>query len=199
MERVEDLGLCAKCGGLCCLSAPGKFSPDELATSGSLDEQDINEALDSGLASMYTSFTSSSASKSAPIFTLTARGAGRPALSLCHEPTCCAHLFNGRCKFPLEKRPLECALMVPADTPSRCGLPDDLAVTLSWVAYQDLLRKVIEQRTGHSWREELMDQVQSRSQIDAYAQGARGLISSIGLAETSEEADAIIAAWQQTL
>ena len=199
MERIEELDYCARCGGLCCLHAPGRFCPDDLAPSGCLDEKVVNDALDTGLAIIGTSFTNLEGSKTAPIFTLCARGIDREPLSLCHAPSCCAHLENDRCLFPLEKRPYECAVMVPASSISRCGLPDDAVVEPMWVEHQDLLRTVIENRSGRCWREELLRQIESRWRLDAYANGAWSLITSIGLANDSSEAETIVSAWLDSL
>lgn len=199
MERVEALDLCAKCGGYCCSNFPGKFSPDDLAPSGSLTEQAINDALDTGLAVVYTSFTNVEGSKVAPIFTLAARGVERPPLSLCHDATRCAHLEGDRCKFPLESRPYECAMMVPAESVSCCGIPDDLLIEPLWVDYQELLREVIEKRSGRPWCQELISQAQARRNTDGYAYGAWSLITSIGITDSSTEADAVIAKWLKSL
>lgn len=199
MERVEVLDLCAKCGGFCCLHVPGRFCPDELATSEYLSEQDVNDALDAGIAVVYTSFAALEGNKVAPIFTLAARGTERPPLSLCHDAIRCAHLDGDRCKFPLDSRPYECAMMVPAEDVSSCGLPDDMLVEPLWVDYQELLRRVIRKRAGQSWRKELMDQIESRRNIDNYARGAWTLIDAEGLAGTSTEADTIITEWLDSL
>ena len=199
MERVEALDLCAKCGGYCCLNVPGKFIPDDLAPGGRLDEQIVDEALDSGLAVIYTSFTSADGCRLAPIFTLATRGVGRPPLSLCHEATRCAHLRGDRCAYPLEKRPYECAVMVPSENISQCGMPNDELIEPYWVEYQELLRNIIERRSGRSWYRELMGQAEERRQIDGYAYGAYSIIQSLGLALSSQEADTIIATWLESL
>jgi hypothetical protein len=199
MERVEAGDLCAACGGYCCCHAPGKFSPDDLASPGALDAQAVGAALDSGRAVVYASFTNVEGSKAAPIFTLAARGVDRPPLSLCHEPARCAHLEGDRCAYELEERPFECAAMVPSKDYPRCGLPDDMVAEALWVGHQGLLRDVIEQRSGRPWREELIGQIESRRHVDAYAYGAFELVRFAGLAEDPAEADAIVAAWAASL
>ncbi|MCL1847528.1 MAG: hypothetical protein FWF91_06130 [Coriobacteriia bacterium] len=201
VERVEDLELCARCGGFCCLHTPGRFSPADflLTASDRLTESAVDDALDKGFAAVYTSFTNVEGSKMAPIFTLAARGIDRPPLSLCHEPICCAHLKGNRCLYALEERPYECAMMAPAEDFTQCGMPDDMLIEPFWVEYQELLRGVIEKRSGKSWREELLAQLESRWQFDSYAYGAAELIRVIGLAGDSAEADAIIATWLASL
>ena len=199
MERVEALDLCAKCGGYCCLHIPGRFSPDDLASSGRLSEKDINDALDAGIATIYTSFAAIEGYKAAPIFTLATRGEGRPPLSLCHDATRCVHLKGKSCKFPLDERPYECAMMVPAEDASLCRLPDGVIIEPLWVEYQMLLRKVIEKRTGRSWAQELENQLETRRATDSYANGAWTLISYIGMAGNSKEADITIAKWLESL
>ncbi|MCL1797835.1 MAG: hypothetical protein FWG24_05960 [Eggerthellaceae bacterium] len=195
MKRVEASEFCVACKGYCCLHAPGKFAPEDFAPLGALDGQVIHDALDSGRAVMYTSFTNIEGSEAAPIFTLAARGIDREPLSLCHEALTCAHLEGDSCTYTLEERPLECAALVPSKNFPYCMLPDDMIIEPLWVEHQGLLREVIEQRCGRSWREELLAQMDERRHMDAYAAGAFELVCMAGLAESSSRVDAIIAAW----
>ena len=200
MERVESLAYCSKCGGLCCINAPGRFSPDDLVDGLRLGTPEgVEKALDSGLAVIYSSFFNAPSSKVAPIFTLGARGKGRPQLSLCHQPARCAHLDKDHCRFALELRPFECAVMVPNEQVARCGLPEGVVMELLWVDHQELLRAVIEERSGQTWRNELLRQAATRWTEDSYAQGAWEMIKALGLAGSSAEADQIVSTWRKTL
>jgi len=197
MERVEDLSFCAKCGGLCCLRTPGKYNPEEFSSGGTMSKKLINDALDDGRASMSTTFVSFAKSQIAPLFFLAARGKDRPPLSLCHDAVRCSHLVGDRCKFSLEERPFECAMLVPSEDTSKCSLPNDLFMELLWIDHQDTLRDVIEGRTGHTWRDEMVEQLMSRKDVDDYSTGAYELVISMGLVEDAEEADETIADWHE--
>ena len=199
MERVEALDICGRCGGYCCLHVPGRLIPHDLSADEPLTEQVIHDALDSKRAVVFSSFINIGRSKTVPVFTLAARGVNRPPLSLAYEPTRCYHLLGERCAFSLELRPFECAMMVPAGEISRCGMPDDMLIEPYWVKYQDLLRTVIETRSGLSWRDEVMRQLETRCKKDDYANAMLTLVKSRGLAHDAHEADAIIASWIETL
>lgn len=199
MKRVEDAGLCAQCGGLCCLSAPGGFSPDDLTESGVLNASEINAALDSGVAIISTSFVNIEGHRAAPLLKINARGIGRGPLSLCHMPSQCAHLHGNHCAFLLEERPYECAVMVPHRDISRCGMHDGMPAEVLWVGHQGLLREVVSLRAGRPWFDELLAQMHSQLQVDEYAYGAWRLVQTIGLADNDPEIDSIVAAWKKTL
>jgi len=181
------------------LKGPGKYSPTEFSNGKTMSVQKINAAFDEGRAIMSTTFVSVEGSQAAPLFTLTARGEKRDALSLFHDAARCAHLVNDHCEFSLEERPYECAMLVPAEDASKCGLPDNQFMEILWVPHQQVLRELIEMRTGRSWRKELVEQVLSRKTDDSYSKGAYDFLTSIGLVKDDEEADETIAEWQRSL
>jgi len=196
MERIENLDLCAKCGGLCCLKGPGKYNPNDFASDGGLTQQMVNDALDDGRAIISTTLVSVEGSQAAPVFTLTARGKNREPLSLCHEAASCALLVDDRCRYALDERPYECAMLVPSENPAECRLPDNLLMEILWIDHQRTMRSVIEQRTGHHWRKEMVEQVLHHKDAEGYSQGIYDYLTKDGLVEDDEEADETIAEWQ---
>jgi hypothetical protein len=119
-------------------------------------------------------------SRVAPIFTLSARGTGKPALCLCLGDAWCKHLRSTGCVFTLADRPFECAAIVPST--GECKMPGSLRMEDKWAPYQHVMRMVVEQIAERSWLEELTDQINNPKRSDTFVQGARKLIAKRGLA-----------------
>jgi N-dimethylarginine dimethylaminohydrolase len=77
-------------------------------------------------------------------------------------------------------------------------VPGELTIEKMWLPHQEVLRRVVERRSGCAWADELQRQVFVAPAFDHYAQGARELLSTLGLAiESSEIAAVIERAWGQ--
>jgi hypothetical protein len=196
VERVEDLNLCARCGGLCCKRAPGRYSPDDFADEGGVSVAVITRALEGGNASINTSFITVPGRKVAPLFTVAARGVRKPELSLCDGEMKCARVSSSGCDIELDERPFECAAMVPHTQIAQCLLPDGMTMEELWIPYQDILREVIEQWSQKKWFDELHEHIFTLRGYDAYKTGARELINAIGMASDPREIDQILSVWQ---
>jgi Fe-S-cluster containining protein len=194
-NRVEDAGLCTKCGGLCCKRAPGRYSPAELETNGELTTGQVVTLLNAGYHAITTSFVTLFGTQAAALFHIAARGVGKPALSLCHNDMRCVYLDGNGCSQSLELRPFECAVMVPASSISRCSLPDGVSMEALWPSRQAVLREAIEAFSGNDWHTELLAQINDRKNQSEYARGARQLLNECSLASTALESDFVIGAW----
>jgi hypothetical protein len=209
MERVEDSRLCVLCGGLCCQRAPGRYAPEELASvstavvdAGSVnvagvdvagvDVASVEAMLDAGFSSITASFIAVCDRRAAVLFTLAVRGVGRGELVLCASDTRCLRLGAVGCTLALGQRPFECAMMVPHQQVPQCRIPDNLMMEEIWLPHQEVLRQVVERRSGLAWAEELKRQVFSAPTSDQYAQGARELLTALGLATDPDEILAVI-------
>jgi Fe-S-cluster containining protein len=181
LDRVEDISICTNCGGRCCKTAPGRFAPDDLLMLyGAVQTKTVSMMLDDGIAAITLGLVGALNSRLAPIFTLAARGLNEPSLCLCLDTARCTHLGSSGCSFELDKRPLECAAIIPST--SQCKLPGKTKMEDYWVPHQETLRKVVEYRAGKPWHDELKGQVFDLKRNDSYAKGARRLIEQRGLA-----------------
>jgi hypothetical protein len=189
IERVEDIGRCAVCGGRCCKTAPGRFVPDDLEQWGGIQVDSVVALLATETAAIDCGLVGSMNSKMAPILMLAARGLNRPELDFLHGPMRCTHLTANGCSFPLDKRPFECAVIVPSD--SDCRLPDDLHMEFFWLECQSVLREATERVSGRSWLDEVCRQIDNPKRTDPKIQGARRLVAMRGLANTALETDRI--------
>jgi len=187
LERVEDNGLCAACGGLCCQRAPGRYAPEDLESVGGVSVAGVEAWLDAGFSSITALFVAVCDQRAAPLFALAARGVNRGELVLCASDIRCLRLDNTGCTLALEQRPFECAAMVPNHQVSQCRLPDGVVMEEIWLPHQEVLRQVVERRSGLGWAEELRRQVFSAPTSDQYAQGARELLTALGLATEPNE------------
>jgi hypothetical protein len=154
-----------------------------------LHEQ-IKKLLDENIAALTCGLVGALNSRLAPIFTLSARGMGKPALCLCLGDIRCVHLASTGCSFSLEGRPFECAAIVPSTI--ECKMPSDIKMEDLWVPYQELLRTIIEEYAQRPWLEELEAQIYDPRRSDAFAKGAQNLINGRGLA--SDPADVTLIA-----
>ena len=181
MDRVEDIPICASCGGRCCKTTPGRFAPEDLSEpDGTVRPDTVFRLLGDGIAAVTVGLVGALNSKLAPVFTLAARGLNEQALSLCLDTARCVHLSSHGCLFELGKRPLECAAIVPSL--SQCKLPGKTRMEDYWLGHQETLRSVVESQAGRAWHDELMAQIFNPRRKDAFAKGARQLIERRGLA-----------------
>jgi hypothetical protein len=157
----------------------------------------IVRVLETGFAALNASFITVYGKKAAPLFTVAARGVRKPELSLCDGDMKCARVSSTGCDLALDDRPFECAAMVPNVRVSQCALPDGMTMEELWIPYQDLLREIIEQRSGKAWYEELRDRIFNARGYDEYKAGARELVNALGLASDPREVDQIILLWQK--
>jgi hypothetical protein len=152
--------------------------------------------LDAGQAAINASLVAVYWLPVVPLLTLGARGIGKQALCLCCGDRRCVHLGAKGCALALDERPFECAVMVPHADRRLCRMPGDTSMEELWLEHQGILREAVELRTGRPWRDELMRQLIRAPVDDAFANGARELIDTLGFASDDASIRETVAAWK---
>ena len=184
-SRVEDLELCAKCGGRCCKTSPGRFAPSDFQGSQGFEPTGIEALLDKGSASIVVGFVSALNSPLAPIFMVKHRGRGKGELEFFCGDVECNVLTPQGCPHSLDERPFECAAIVPSS--GNCILPDDLQMEDLWAPYQSFLRVLIANRAGCDWTEEFNRQLADKRTTSPFKREVQELIKKFGLTTSIAE------------
>ena len=135
MKEVYDLKLCAECGGKCCTSMPGIYSPDDFDTPISIGLllslfETGNYAIDSWV-------------DEPDIYFVRPRIKGAPQLEESWGGPCIHHTSTG-CNIDNEQRPKQCKVLIPSS--DNCLAPPggnkhDFAML--WKPYQKILEEFI--------------------------------------------------------
>jgi len=185
-QRVEDLDLCARCGGRCCKESPGRFAPTDFERSGDFDISRVENLLHEGRASIVIGLIKALNSPMAPIFMLKYRGKGKGELEFFCSDVECIGLTAQGCSFSLDERPFECAAIVPSPE-GCCTLPGDLHMEDLWAPYQDALHVLITNRAGCEWFEEFNRQLADKRNRSSFKQEVQNLIQKYGLTTSTSE------------
>ena len=158
--KIENIELCAKCGGFCCKKSGCDYIPSDFK---SLAMNDIVEILDKGNVSIVAQllFTRLKNGKLVcePFLYLRARNTGRDAVDLYSFKTRCSQLADNGCKLSYEERPAGGRNLIPKDNMG-CYPADNLQENMKkWESYQKVLAKVIKKLTGMTVEEKMSEDV----------------------------------------
>jgi Fe-S-cluster containining protein len=140
----ENMGVCAKCGGMCCKEMPGVTSPEQWGIP--LDEERVRKALRSGKWAVDwwegdprgLGYEDSGAVSIGYFIRPAVVGGGRGIF----DPTWggrCVFLRENGCELPENDRPLGCKLLEPnASNPGKCKMHGEFSkkeAAIAWLPY----------------------------------------------------------------
>ena len=184
-RRVEDLELCARCGGRCCKEAPGRFAPEDFEGSCGFDIEKVRASVKDKRASFVVGFIKALSSPLAPIFMLKHRGKGKGVLEFFSSDTQCSVLTASGCPYSLDERPFECAGIVPST--EKCALPEGMHMEDFWAPWQDAMRELVSEYAGCDWAEEFDRQFTNKRIVSPFKREAQELTRKYGVTTSASE------------
>lgn len=150
----ENKEICSKCGGQCCKSMPGIFSPDDF------EEVSINTLLPLLKTGKYTFESQFFKNKCVYFLRPSVRnfeGCIRSGRSSFYTSGSCTFLTDLGCELSAEKRPYECKNLEPNNNKDqKCkfhGINNDKTI-LKWNKYQDLIEEIL-----HKYEKEIFESI----------------------------------------
>ena len=144
MERIESPEVCASCGGSCCNSLPGAFSPADLRADDGSFVQRLSELLASGKYSIdWWEGDPTGGELSLAYFVRPATKNSRGIMDASWGGECNLHTPTG-CPLPLAERPSGCATLAPSEGGKNCkkGYTKRKAC-VDWIPYTKKIEEAI--------------------------------------------------------
>ena len=153
--KYENLELCKKCGGKCCLKSGCDYSVDDFD---SLSFNYLYHKLLEGNISITSSLKiikNNNKVRLDPFLLIRARCINSGAIDLLSiKSRCSMHTING-CKYKIDERPWGGVNLIPQKDGNCYQYKDPLEEMNRWAQYQDVLSKLVKKITGNSVDEQL--------------------------------------------
>lgn len=163
-ERIEDLDICRKCGGMCCIKCGCDYGAGEFI------DKTYNSLLDSlsiGDKSIVATLDFQKVGKdklvAIPILYIRARNINRDIVDLVSMKTRCSQLGENGCKHDYNSRPLGGRNLMPSlpeNGPCR-PIISPIYIINTWMPYQKVLRKIVKHYTGMSVERKIKEDVEN--------------------------------------
>ena len=165
MEKIiEDIDLCRKCGGKCCVKCGCDYSVDDFSEhtyKAFLEE--ISKGDKSIVAMLKFSTLPNGKFVAEPFLYLRARNVNRDVIDLVSMKTRCSMLTDNGCSYDYSNRPFGGRNLIPSSKGVHYCKREvaQMDVMKKWEPYQKVLGKIVKRYTGMSVKEKISDDVES--------------------------------------
>ena len=160
MEKIENLNICEKCGGLCCKKSGCDYFVSDFET---FKLEYLEERLKEGYISIIASLSFSRANDGklciTPILSMRARNKGRDIIDLLSMKTTCMSLTSKGCRYTLDERPSGGACLIPSSEELCYSTVDRLKELEKWLPHQKVLQRIVKRYTGKTVNAKLREDV----------------------------------------
>lgn len=160
MHKVENLSVCANCGGKCCKNCGCDYFTTDFR---SLKTENILKELESGrisiVAFLHFHRLKSGKIMCNPILLLRARNINRDVVDLLSFKTTCASLEDNRCHYDIIHRPSGGGVLKPSKDGNCYDIVDRNVELEKWKSFQAPLQRAVKKLTGKSVDEKLREDI----------------------------------------